>query len=292
MTATVSTNHASTDLAVKPADAIAPAVPEVDVAAAANDAGRSVPVFSSKTNFESAQRMAIALSKSSLVPAAYRGQDNIPNVMIAMELANRISVSVFQVMQSLHIIQGKPGWSAQFLIATVNSSRRFTPLRFKWEGTPGKDDWGCRAYAKDREDGEMCLGALITMGIAKAEGWATKPGSKWRTMPEQMILYRAASFWTRVYAPELSLGMQTAEELADIGGVVDVKDTPNDMAPGDTQLLEAQLMNRGGVGAMPIAPETTEVVVVQAQDQEVPAKGKKHKDEPATDMFATSGDKK
>lgn len=207
--------------------------------------------------------------------------------MIAMELANRIGVSVFQVMQSLHIIQGKPGWSAQFLIATVNASRRFTPLRFKWEGTVGQDNWGCRAYAKDREDGEMCVGALITMGMAKAEGWLTKSGSKWRNLPEQMCLYRAASFWTRVYAPELSLGMQTAEELSDVHGV-ELKDVP-DVTPGDTQLLEAQLLNRSGVGDMPLTtqPVESDVVVVQAE-VETPTKGKKHgKDEPATDMFNT-----
>ena len=31
-------------------------------------------------------------------------------------------------------------------------------------------------------------------------------------MPEQMFMYRAAAFWQRIYAPELSLGMQTIDE--------------------------------------------------------------------------------
>jgi hypothetical protein len=52
-------------------------------------------------------------------------------------------------------------------------------------------------------------------GLAKAEGWSAKNGSKWKTMPEQMIMYRAAAFWGRVYAPEKMLGMHTGDELED-----------------------------------------------------------------------------
>lgn len=173
----------------------------------------SIDAFASEDNFTAAQRMAKGLSSSSLVPEAYR--NNIPNVLIAMELATRVGASVFAVMQNLDIIHGRPGWRATFIIATINASGRFTPLRFRWEGKVGSDAWGCRAVAKDREDGEECVGTLITMALAKAEGWSSKNGSKWKTMPEQMLMYRAASFWGRVYAPEKMLGMHTGDELED-----------------------------------------------------------------------------
>lgn len=176
----------------------------------------SIDAFASEGNFAAAQRMAKGLASSSLVPEAYR--NNIPNVLIAMELATRIGASVVAVMQNLDIIHGRPSWRASFLIATVNASQRFTPLRFRWEGKPGTDAWGCRAVAKDRESGEECIGALITMALAKAEGWTAKNGSKWKTMPEQMIMYRAAAFWTRVYAPEKTLGMHTTDEIDDTFG--------------------------------------------------------------------------
>jgi hypothetical protein len=164
--------------------------------------------------FELAQREARATAASSLVPEQYR--DNVPNVLIAMEVANRIGASVLSVMQSLYIVKGKPSFSSSFLIATVNASGRFTPIRYRWEGTPGKDDWGCRAYAEDRESGEECLGALINWRMVKAEGWNSKNGSKWKTMPEQMFMYRAAAFWQRAFCPELSLGMHTREEMQDV----------------------------------------------------------------------------
>jgi hypothetical protein len=35
-------------------------------------------------------------------------------------------------------------------------------------------------------------------------------------MTKQMLMYRAASFWTNAYAPELSMGMKTDDEIRDI----------------------------------------------------------------------------
>ena len=184
-----------------------------ELAKRAPESGGAIDAFASQGNFEAAQRMARAMSTSSLVPEAYR--NNIPNVLIAMELAARIGASVFAVMQNIDIIHGRPSWRATFLIATVNASARFTPIRFRFEGKEGTDGWGCRAVAKDRESGEECLGAFITIALATSEGWFGKSGSKWKTMPEQMLMYRAAAFWARIYAPELSLGMHTSDELAD-----------------------------------------------------------------------------
>ncbi len=201
-------------------------------------ASRTLSAFANEDNFAAGQRMARALAASSLVPAAY--QNNIPNVLIAMELANRIGASVLMVMQSLDIIHGRPSWRAMFLIATVNACGRFTPIRFRWQGTEGKDDWGCRAVARDRQKNEECIGTAITIAIAKAEGWYGKSGSKWKTMPEQMLCYRAASFWARVYAPELSLGIATSEETIDTYGEP-LRETPNGIAPGNTSSLEASL---------------------------------------------------
>lgn len=209
---------------------------------------RALSAYGSASAFAMAQRMARSICYGTMVPAAYQGEKNIPNVMIAMELANRIGASIMMVMQSLHVIQGRPSWAAQFLIATVNSSRKFTPIRFRFTGAEGSDQWGCRAWAKDRETGEECIGALITIGMAKAEGWATKSGSKWKTMPEQMLMYRAAAFWTRIYAPELSLGMQTTEEVVDTTGY-EVHETPPGLTPGSSRELEASLRRDAANGA-------------------------------------------
>lgn len=159
-------------------------------------------------------RKAASIAKSSVIPSDYRGKPE--NVLIAMEMAQRTDIPVLAVMQQLHVINGRPAWSAQFLITSVNRSGRFSPLRFRFEGEPGSDEWGCRAVATDLGDGEELIGTLITIAMAKAEGWYQKSGSKWKTMPEQMLRYRAASFWARVYSPELSVGTHTADEAEDM----------------------------------------------------------------------------
>lgn len=226
-------------------------------ALATAEEARPISAFSSASNFETAQRMAKALANSSLVPEAYRG--NIPNVLIAMEQASRIGASVFAVMQNLDIINGKPSFRSTFLIATVNACGRFSPLRFRFQGEEGTEAWGCRAVAKDLASGEECVGSLITIGLAAAEGWLDRKGSKWKTMSEQMLVYRAAAFWTRMYAPELSLGMRTSDEVEDLAAlpVAASGPLPPALVPGNAKELEDVLM-RGetpaAVEAQPIPP--------------------------------------
>jgi hypothetical protein len=181
----------------------------------ATQQSQPLSAFSSENAFVSVQRMAKALASSTLVPDSYRGEANLGNCIIALELSQRIGASVMAVMQSMVPIHGKPTWSAAFLIATVNSCGRFSPMRFRWVGKEGTDDWGCRAYAVEREGNLELVGALVTIAMAKAEGWYSKNGSKWKTMPEQMLQYRAAAFWCRAYAPEIALGMHTSEEIHD-----------------------------------------------------------------------------
>jgi len=167
--------------------------------------------------FEHAQRVAKMLASSSLIPKEYQG--NIQNTMIALEMANRIGTSPLMVMQNLYIVHGKPSWSSTFIIAALNSSKKFSPVRFEMGGDG--EEYGCYAWAYDADNKEKLMGPKITMKMAKAEGWIDKNGSKWKTMPELMLRYRAAAFFGRLYAPEIMMGMQTFEEVIDITPIVE-----------------------------------------------------------------------
>lgn len=173
---------------------------------------QSTPAFSDKGNFEHAQRVAQMLASSDLVPQSFKG--NIQNTMIALEMAYRIGASPLMVMQNLHVIQGKPSWSSSFIVAAINSCGKFSPLRYEVSGTG--DSRKCYAWALDAKTGDRLEGPEVTMQMAKEEGWLGKPGSKWKTMPDLMIRYRAAAFFGRLYAPEIMMGMQTAEETQDV----------------------------------------------------------------------------
>ncbi len=167
--------------------------------------------FSAPQNFDHAQRVAKMLSASELIPKVFQG--NIQNTMIALELATRIGASPLMVMQNLYIVHGKPSFSSTFIVAAINSCGKFSPLRYEVTGT-GKD-LTCKAWAYDKATKERLEGPTVTMEMAKAEGWIDKAGSKWKTMPDLMIRYRAAAFFGRLYAPEITMGMHTMEEVSD-----------------------------------------------------------------------------
>jgi hypothetical protein len=176
--------------------------------------------------FELAQRQAKMLASSSLVPKDFIG--NVANCAIAINVAKRTRLDPLMVCQNLAIIHGRPSWSATALIGMINSCGRYTPLRFVFDNED--EPSSCYAVATDKESGQELKGERITLEMAKKEGWSTKNGSKWLTMPGQMLRYRAASFWSRAYASDLSLGFYTQDEVRDFASpprnVTPVKPNP------------------------------------------------------------------
>lgn len=228
----------------------------------------AVGVFDGIEAFDAAQRMAKALSSSTLVPTAYQGQQGLANSLIALEMAGRMRLSPLVVMQNLSIIHGRPSWSSSFLIATVNASGRFSPLRFVFDdpATPTS----CYAAATDKASGEELIGETITLEMARREGWSTKNGSKWLTMPGQMLRYRAASFWTRVYCPEVSLGLVTQEEAIDVEPVsVSVEPAPAPVLAAGTFATAGDAVAAAVVEPEPepVALDTTEALADRAVER-------------------------
>ncbi|WP_264168957.1 hypothetical protein [Burkholderia cepacia] len=242
------------------------------------------PGFGSLQSFELMQRAANLLASSTLVPAAYRkviekldkygnvkeSRENpnaLANAVVALNMAQRMGADPLMVMQNLYIVEGRPSWSSQWIIAAVNGCGRFSPLRFDikvlgektvervdtvWENGNRSNvtkrvpiiDKVCVAWAIEKETGERIESPAVSIEMAVKEGWYTKNGSKWQTMDEVMLRYRTASFFGKLYAPELLMGLITVEEAADI---VDVnpdgsysvnRTTLDEMRGGRTQQAE------------------------------------------------------
>ncbi len=178
--------------------------------------------------FEVLQRMGKMYSTATVVPDTYKG--NISNCAIALDMALRMKANPLMVMQNLYMVHGNPGWSSKFLISTINTCGIFTPLRYECNDKQGDEyGWRCYAYEKsDKDKAERLEGPWVTWTMVKNEGWLNRSGSKWKTMPEVMFHYRAAAFWQRMYAPEISMGFNTVEELRDIEDVpfVELKTAP------------------------------------------------------------------
>ncbi|MFY3654219.1 hypothetical protein ACOTEO_29340 [Achromobacter xylosoxidans] len=214
------------------------------------------PGFGSLQSFELMQRAANLLASSTLVPAQYRkviekldkygnvkeSRENpnaLANAVVALNMAQRMGADPLMVMQNLYIVEGRPSWSSQWIIAAVNGCGRFSPLRFDikvlgpkaidykstyWEAGERRSkvekveivDKVCVAWAIEKETGERLESPAVSIEMAVREGWYTKTGSKWQTMDEVMLRYRTASFFGKLYAPELLMGLQTVEEAQDI----------------------------------------------------------------------------
>jgi len=184
-------------------------------------------------------------------------------------MARRIGTDPLQTMQSLYIVQGKPGWSGQFLIATFNQCGKFSAIRYEWQSEQGKKDWGCRAYTIEKATGDRIDGPWVTWAMVEAEGWNKKAGSKWLTMPMIMFSYRAAAFLVRTHAPEIAMGLATVEEIRD---VIDVEPQPAKSATAAILDTLRSRLDREAAAAVEVPQEAPqEAPLPFALDPEAPA---------------------
>lgn len=201
----------------------------------ASGAERALSIFSDADNFELAQRTLQALVQSDLVPGAYRGRDKLPNALVAYDLARNMRMPILMVMQNLDIIEGKPAFNSKFKSAALrnagwqieyeNEDRGPKEVVYEtWSGPQGQRvkkenrvqirDLACRVVGTSPE-GKKVLGPWVSISTAVSEGWYTKSGSKWPNMPEVMLAYRAVSWFQNMHAPQLLMGLPTADEVFD-----------------------------------------------------------------------------
>lgn len=167
--------------------------------------------FLDTKSFNDMFKMASYLAKSDMVPQAYQGKPM--NCLIAMEQAQRMNASPLMVMQNLYIVKGKPSWSGQACSMIVNGCGLFENVKLNYVGKKGSDDWGAYVSATRKSDGEHIEGTTVDMAMVKAEGWISN--TKWKSMPQQMLGYRAYSFFARLYCPNALSGFQTEGEQED-----------------------------------------------------------------------------
>lgn len=218
----------------------------------------SLGIFGTSDNFIMAMQMAKALSSSTIVPATF--QRNDANCLIAIEQANRLKVSPLMVMQNLYVIQGRPSWSSKFLIAAINNSGKFD-MELQFEETKGKDGKPFSCMAWTMKNGRRVEGMTVDMDMAKDEGWLSKNGSKWKTMPQLMLRYRAASFFSSLNCPELTMGLYTKEEMQD-----------NDFKeyPVEEMQMQAQKEIASNANMVDFEPEEPETVTEPDGQQAMP----------------------
>ena len=170
-----------------------------------------VTVWTDKKQFDQLLRAANMLSQTSIIPATYQGKPQ--DCFVALEMATRMGVSPLVVMQNMYVVKGKPAWAGQACTMFINSCGKFAQVKHVYTGEKGTDSRGCYVTATRISDGIQVNGVEVTLAMAKAEGWTAN--TKWRTMPELMLAYRASAFFARVHCPEALMGVQLADEIYD-----------------------------------------------------------------------------
>ena len=178
--------------------------------------------------FELEQRKAKAFVATDFFPAHLRKGDKeatIGAAIIVLDLAQRMNLGALEVAQSIYIIHGKPSFETKFLVARLNSSGL---LKGRLNTILSPDRQSAHCEAVDAQTGQLLRGTTITMDMARREGWLSKNGSKWQTMPELMMKYRAQSFFINEFFPEVKYGLKTSDEAEDIN---EIKETPKAKQP-------------------------------------------------------------
>jgi hypothetical protein len=151
--------------------------------------------------------LAKTFSESEMVPQHFRGKPN--DVLIVLQMAARSRLDPFGALQNIYVHKGKPGMHAPYAISLANRCGVFAG-RMRFRTTGEGDNLAVTAIAKLSETGED-VSKTATMRMARDEEWTKN--SKYRSMPEQMLSYRAAMMLIRLYCPEVTNGMATIEDL-------------------------------------------------------------------------------
>ena len=215
--------------------------------------------------FELEQRKAKAFVATDFFPAHLRkGNEtaNIGTAIIVLDLAQRMNIGALEVAQSIYIIHGKPSFETKFLVARLNSSGL---LKGRLNTIVSQDGQSAYCEAIDAQTGQLLKGTTVTMEMARREGWLSKNGSKWQTMPELMMKYRAQSFFINEFFPEVKYGLKTSDEAEDI-----VMFEPNEQSKtppkaGLNELLSSSEKLNSSVGAKNLQAEYIEAAPLEVE---------------------------
>ena len=215
--------------------------------------------------FELEQRKAKAFVATDFFPTHLRkGNEtaNIGTAIIVLDLAQRMNIGALEVAQSIYIIHGKPSFETKFLVARLNSSGL---LKGRLQTIVSPDGNSAHCEAIDAQTGQLLKGTTITMEMARREGWLSKNGSKWQTMPELMMKYRAQSFFINEFFPEVKYGLKTSDEAEDIVTFELNEQSKTPPKAGLNELLSSSEKPNSSVGAKNSETEYIEAAPLEVE---------------------------
>lgn len=188
--------------------------------------------------FEHLWRVAKAFSMSGMVPAHFQGKPE--SCMVALMYAQQLGEHPMVMFQEVTVINGRPGTSARFAISRANKSGLLQgPITWKSKGTG--DALEVTASATLAGTGEV-ITATVSMKEAVADGWTRN--SKYKSIPEQMLRWRAATRLINLYMPEVLFGLGVKDEIENV--------SVRNVTPTQSTSVVAQLNEQIQAAAAPV----------------------------------------
>lgn len=171
-------------------------------------------------------------SGSSTVPRHLQG--NTADCMAVVMQAAQWRMNPYAVAQKTHLVNGVLGYEAQLVNAVVASSTKIKgSFGYEWYGDWSKviGNFATRKNQQGKEYQVPAWTAADETGLG-VRVWATLKGEEeprvldlllaqaqvrnstlWASDPKQQLAYLAVKRWARLYAPDVILGVYSADEL-------------------------------------------------------------------------------
>ena len=130
------------------------------------------------------QETAQALAKTSLAPAAYKNKPE--DLLVALLHGDSVGLNPAQSMQSVNVIQGRPSFSAECVVALCRSSPHFEDL---YENIT--DDGTDQAVAIAIAYRKGCSPVTVRFSVDDAKRAGLWGRGAWRSYPFHMLKVRA-----------------------------------------------------------------------------------------------------
>lgn len=198
------------------------------------------------------------LANSGALPPGYA--KNPGQLIIAMEMADRMGMPLPAVISGMPIVRGKMGMEGKFALTLIQQKvSTYQTHNYIESGQEGSDDWGMR-FELVHKDGRKELGEIVTIKTAKNNGWWSKKDkagyetSFWQKLPRMMLKYRCTSFFLNERYPFLKYGLNFTDEIIDMGEAVTVERSDVDerisrsMQKQESEVAEAEEIDVSHLG--------------------------------------------
>lgn len=154
-------------------------------------------------------------------------QGNAGDCFAIVMQAMQWGMNPFAVAQKTHLVNGVLGYEAQLVNAVINSRAPITTrLNYEWFG-----DWSkVNGKTSNADDVGVIVSATMKgetepreLSVSMAQVGNVRNSPLWVNDPRQQLAYLATKRWSRLYCPDVILGVYTADEFE--------QEEPKDVTP-------------------------------------------------------------